>query len=186
MAATPNFTIDCSSFSKPSGWTAPNSCSLYGDFSKIIDRPLPDWYADMKLGIFVHWGVYSVPSFGSEWFWHGVECQKGGSQAKFRDRVYGKDFPYPKFAPMFKAELYNASAWAETFKASGAQYVLPVAKHHDGFSLWNDSTSPGWNAVDAGPRRDVLAELYEATQAAGLDWGIYFSQGEWFNSQARA
>jgi len=176
-----NYTIDCSSFNRPQGWKAPSTCALEGDWSKIIDRKLPEWYADMKLGIFIHWGVYSVPSYGSEWFWHSVECQNG-NVAKFKDRVYGKDWPYPQFASLFNAELYDAKAWAKTIKSSGAQYVLPVAKHHDGFCMWNTSTSPGWNAVDVGPKRDVLAELYEATQAEGIDWGIYFSQGEWFDA----
>ena len=141
----------------------------------------------MKLGVFIHWGVYSVPSFGNEWYWHNVECSHmvEGSETprEFQDRVFGKGWQYPSFGPMFKAELFDATAWAKTIKSSGAQYVLPVAKHHDGFAMWNaTTTSPGWNAVELGPKRDVLRELYEATQAAGLDWGIYFSQGEWFDA----
>ena len=210
-----NYTIDCSSFNRPAGWTAPSTCALEGDWSKIIGRQLPEWYADMKLGIFIHWGVYSVPSYGSEWYWHTVECASTAKQPfassresprAFQDRVYGKDWKYPSFANMFKAELFDAAAWAKTFKGAGAQYVLPVAKHHDGFCMWNATTvSPGWNAVELGPKRDVYAapspdalalrslivcmwqrgrlkELYDATQAVGLDWGIYFSQGEWFDA----
>ena len=67
----------------------------------------------MKLGIFIHWGVYSVPSFGSEWYWHGVKCSPDGPQANFQNRVYGKNFEYPEFAPQFKAELFDAAAWAK-------------------------------------------------------------------------
>ena len=68
-------------------------------------------------------------------------------------------------------------------KGAGAQYVLPVAKHHDGFCLWDAAdTSPNWNAVEVGPRRDVLTELYNASQAGGLNFGIYYSQGEWFDA----
>ena len=180
-----DYTIDCASFSRPAGWKAPSTCALEGNWSDIINRPLPAWYADMKFGIFIHWGVFSVPSFGSEWYWHNTECgaNHGGAVRAFQDRVYGKNISYPDFfGPRFRAELFNATEWASIIKDSGATYVLPVAKHHDGFVMWNTSTSPGWNAVDVGPKRDVLGELYEATQSAGIDWGIYYSQGEWFDS----
>ena len=179
------YVIECDSFSNPIP-TLNNSCSLYGDqqaWGRILNRPLPSWYADMKFGIFVHWGVYSVPSYGSEWFWHNYNC--GDQQVKaFADRVYphvGAD--YPQYAAMFRAELYNATEWVLAFKAAGAQYVLPVAKHHDGFAMWDASdTSPFWNAAQVGPKRDVLTELYDAALANGLDFGIYYSQGEWFDA----
>ena len=175
-------TIDCASSSPPAGWAIKNSCDLEGDFSAINSRPLPDWYADMKLGIFIHWGVYSVPGYGSEWYWHNVECGSKSVKA-FQDANFGPDWQYPSFANLFRAELFNASAWLATFKGAGAQYVLPVAKHHDGFCMWNATdTSPGWNAVQAGPRRDVMQELYDATLAADLGFGLYFSQFEWFDA----
>jgi alpha-L-fucosidase len=177
-------TIDCASSSPTKGWTTKNSCDLEGDFSAINGRALPDWYADMKLGIFIHWGVYSVPSFGSEWFWHNAECAGAGpaSVKAFQDKNFGPDWKYPDYANLFRAELFNATAWLETFKGAGAQYILPVAKHHDGFCMWNATgSSPGWNAVEVGPRRDVMQELYDATGAAGLGFGLYFSQFEWFD-----
>ena len=84
-------------------------------------------------------------------------------QREFQDRVYGKNWTYPDFAELFQASLFNASQWVDVFEQSGAQYVLPVAKHHDGFCMWNCSaTAPGWNVVDTGPKRDVLSELYDA------------------------
>jgi hypothetical protein len=141
--ASYNYEIDCTSFTKPKGWTTNSTCALEGDWSAIIHRPLPDWYADMKFGIFIHWGIYSVPSYGTEWFWHNVEC--GNEKVKtFKDNNFGVNFSYPEFAPMFRAELFDADQWATTIKSSGAQYVLPVAKHHDGFCMWNASdTAPG-------------------------------------------
>ena len=159
-----NSTIDCSSFSNEIK-SLKDSCDMYGSataWSRIIHRPLPDWYADMKFGVFIHWGPYSVPSYGTEWFWHNYACNGDapGSVKAFAD----KNFPsvkqdYPKYADMFHAELYNASAWVEAIKAAGAQYrdVLPVAKHHDGFCMWDArETSPLWDAVEVG---DVLACL---------------------------
>ena len=68
-----NYTIDCSTFSKPPQASTENSCDGEGDWSAIINRPLPEYYADMKLGIFIHWGLYSVPSYGTEWNWHNAE-----------------------------------------------------------------------------------------------------------------
>lgn len=184
VSAAYDHTIDCDSFSKPKGWTIENSCDLEGDFGDIVRRPLPQWYADMKFGIFIHWGIYSVPAYGSEWYWHNVEC--GNQEVKdFQDRVYGPGWKYEQFLPMFKAELYNASEWVRIFQDAGAQYVLPVGKHHDGFCMWNASTtSPGWNAAEAGPKRDVLNDLYEAVlETDNISFGIYFSQGEWFDSK---
>jgi len=159
---------------------------LYGDQSKwdaIVHRPLPDWYADMKFGIFIHCppppnpppcprrrlirrvtgGSYSVPSYGSEWFWHNYQCTGDGpgSVKAFADKNFpqvGSD--YPQYADMFHAELFEAADWVTAIKGSGAQYVLPVAKHHDGFCMWDArETAPMWNAAQVGPQRDVLTEL---------------------------
>ncbi len=104
----------------------------------------------------------------------------GNSQKKFQDANYGPNWTYPDYAPLFTASLFDASDWVEIFESAGAQYVLPVAKHHDGFCMWNcTATAPGWNAVDTGPKRDVLTELYDAVVASPtLDFGIYFSQVE--------
>eukprot|EP01079_Euglenida_sp_SAG-EU17-18_P001000 gene1000-2610_t len=181
ITATTPFTVDCNSFSRPSGYTINNTCTPEGDWSAVWNRQLPDFYQDMKFGIFVHWGVFSVPAYGNEWYWHNAAC--GDEKVKaFQDKNFGPGWQYPDFAPMFKAELFDADDWVDTFLSAGAQYVLPVAKHHDGFALWNASdTSPGWNAVEVGPKRDVLTELYDSCQKKGLSFGIYYSQGEWFD-----
>ena len=176
-----NHTIDCTSFNH-AGATGGNTCDAEGDFSKITARPLPDWYADMKFGMFIHWGVYSVPAYGNEWFWHNSKCGNK-AVAAFEQRNYPANWTYLDFAPLFRAELYDADAWVSLFKAAGAQYILPVGKHHDGFCMWNASdTSPGWNAAEIGPKRDVLQELYDATLRHNLSFGIYYSQGEWFDA----
>ena len=82
---------------------------------------------------------------------------------------------------MFKAELFNATAWAELFRRAGARYTVPTSKHHEGFTLWPSAQSWNWNAVDIGPHRDLLKEIMEATRAAGLHAGMYFSLLEWFH-----
>eukprot|EP00039_Didymoeca_costata_P017569 m.326161 g.326161 ORF g.326161 m.326161 type:complete len:483 (+) comp16556_c0_seq12:2-1450(+) len=181
--AGPNYpnTIDCNSSHPPKGYVG-NTCDGEGDWSSILSRPLPEWYADMKFGMFIHWGVYSVPSYGNEWFWHNYECSDNKDLINFVHKNYGTNLSYPSIANDFHAELFNASSWVELFKSAGAQYILPVGKHHDGFCMWGSEQAPGWNAVDVGPKRDVLTELYNATMAAGLDFGIYYSQFEWFDA----
>lgn len=119
---------------------------MYGDtakWDKIVHRPLPDWYNDMKFGVFIHWGPYSVPSYGTEWFWHNYQCtgpgdpgHKGKPDTASVKAFADKNFPgiksdYPQYADMFHAELYDATDWVAAIKQAGAQYVLPVAKHHD-------------------------------------------------------
>jgi alpha-L-fucosidase len=171
-----------------------------GDWASIDSRPTPQWYNDAKFGVFIHWGVYSVPAFApvnvkgetpyAEWYWHSLEeGRKGGNGSKtleFHNRVYGADFQYPSFAPMFRAELYNPDHWADVFAQAGAKYVALTSKHHEGFTLWknaeaNRAWGRPWNAVDTGPKRDVLLDLMEAGRAKSLKMGIYYSLYEWYN-----
>ncbi len=100
---------------------ATNAQKYTPTWESIDSRPLPQWYDDGKFGIFIVWGVYSVPSFGSEWFWYNW---KGAHQAKYVDfmtKNYSPHFEYTDFAPEFHAEFYNPSEWADLFKASGAK-----------------------------------------------------------------
>ncbi|HZH36955.1 MAG TPA: alpha-L-fucosidase [Flavisolibacter sp.] len=161
-------------------------------WESIDSRPVPQWFQDAKFGIFIHWGVYSVPSYihinreGSvydcyaEWY-QVLAMSKKGPSRDFHDRVYGKDFPYRSFAPMFKAELWQPDKWAELFKDAGAKYVILTSKHHDGFALWPSSSpySKGWNAVETGPKRDLVGDLTKAVRDKGLKMGLYFSLIEW-------
>jgi len=96
---------------------------------------VPDWYRDAKFGIFIHWGVYSVPAYGNEWY--PREMYKEGTDIyKHHIATYGTQdkFGYKDFIPMFKAEKFDPDQWAELFKKAGAKYVVPVAEHHDGFA----------------------------------------------------
>ncbi len=152
----------------------------------------PQWFRDAKFGIFIHWGVYSVPSFCdtstySEWYRHWVDTNAhDGLERRFHAENYGADFPYEDFAPMFRAELYDPAEWASVFRRAGARYVVLTSKHHDGYALWPSaeaSASRGhpWNAAEVGPKRDVLGELTEAVRAEGLKMGLYYSFMEWHN-----
>ena len=151
-------------------------------WESINQRGYPEWFSDAKLGIFIHWGVYSVPAFASkegyaEWYYRGL--MTNDDRKAFQERIYGKDFQYEDFAPMWKAELWNPDEWAELFKKSGARYVLLVSKHHDGYCLWPSQYAPGWNSVETGPHRDICGELSEAVRNKGLKMGFYYSLPEW-------
>ena len=142
---------------------------------------VPHWYEDIKFGIFIHWGVYSVPAFWSEWYPRGMYIQ-GTEEYKHHIKTYGehKNFGYKDFIPMFKAEKFNPCEWAEIFKKSGAQYVIPVGEHHDGFQMY-DSDISEWNAAKKGPMRNVLGELYNEFDKKGLVRGVSSHRVEhWF------
>ncbi len=152
-------------------------------------RAWPQWFTDAKLGIFIHWGVYSVPAYSgpedyAEWFLRGL--QTGDSlRIRFMRDNYGRDFVYEDFAPLFKAELFEPGEWAELFRSSGARYVVLVSKHHDGYALWPSAYSKGWNSVDVGPGRDLVGDLTHAVRETGLRMGLYYSLGEWTNALHR-
>uniref|UniRef100_A0AAG5DAL2 Putative alpha-L-fucosidase n=1 Tax=Anopheles atroparvus TaxID=41427 RepID=A0AAG5DAL2_ANOAO len=151
-------------------------------WESLDSRPLPRWYDDAKVGIFIHWGVYAVPSFGSEWFWINWQGSKTEEYVRFMRDNYKPGFTYQDFATDFTAELFNATEWAELFERSGARYVVLTSKHHEGYTLWPSSHAFGWNAVDVGPHRDILGELAGAIRANGkLTFGVYYSLFEWFN-----
>ncbi|XP_061698938.1 plasma alpha-L-fucosidase isoform X2 [Syngnathoides biaculeatus] len=152
------------------------------NWESIDSRPLPDWYDQAKFGIFIHWGVFSVPSFGSEWFWWYWRGQKLQPYVDFMRRNYPPDFKYQDFAPRFTAEFFDAKEWTDIFAASGAKYIVLTTKHHEGFTLWGSETSWNWNAVDVGPKRDLVAEVASALRARGdLRLGLYHSLFEWFH-----
>ncbi|XP_033100644.1 alpha-L-fucosidase-like [Anneissia japonica] len=151
-------------------------------WDSIDSRPLPSWYDEAKLGIFVHWGVFSVPSYGSEWFWWNWQGTKRQEYIDFMKNNYPPDFTYPDFGPMFKAELFNPEEWAEIFQASGAKYVVLTSKHHEGFTNWPSKYSWNWNAMDIGPHRDLVGELAKSIrQNTSIVFGLYHSLFEWFN-----
>ena len=160
------------------------------DWASLETHPTPEWFEDAKFGIFIHWGVYSVPSFCdtstySEWYQHWLNTNShGGKVTKFHADNYGEDFKYREFAPMFRAEMWDPAEWASIFKRSGAEYIVLTSKHHDGFCLWpsdvaSDSRGYPWDSMRTGPRRDLVGELFEACRDEGVRPGLYYSFMEW-------
>ncbi|XP_055630195.1 putative alpha-L-fucosidase isoform X2 [Toxorhynchites rutilus septentrionalis] len=148
----------------------------------LDSRPLPKWYDDAKIGIFIHWGVYSVPSYGSEWFWINWKGYKYDEYVNFMENNYKPGFTYQDFAGDFTAELFNATEWAELFAKSGARYVVLTSKHHEGYTLWPSKYTYSWNSADIGPHRDIIGELSTAIRKnTKLTFGLYYSLFEWFN-----
>ena len=138
-----------------------NSGKFKDTWESLQRYRVPAWYEDAKFGIFIHWGVYSVPAFGSEWYPRNMYIQ-GSPEFEHHRKTYGehKEFGYKDFIPMFTADKFDAREWAELFKAAGAQYVMPVAEHHDGFQMY-DSELSEWNAAKKGPKKNILGELFE-------------------------
>lgn len=160
-------------------------------WESIDARPIPSWFDKAKFGIFVHWGIYSVPAYApkrntvestglayAEWYgWQ--QHQKFAPYYDFHKSVYGKDFQYEDFATQWKAEMFDAKKWAALFKKAGAKYVTLVSKHHDAFCLWPSYYSWNWNSVELGPHRNIVKEVLQACDEAGLERGLYYSLLEW-------
>lgn len=147
--------------------TQPRQEKLKSDYAANWDslaayKEAPDWFHDAKFGIYFHWGVYTVPAFGSEWYPRMMYLEGDGNN-RFHKEHFGTpaEFGYHKFIPMFTAEQFNADEWVELFRKAGARFAGPVAEHHDGFSMWASKVNP-WNAKDMGPHRDIVGELKEA------------------------
>ena len=142
---------------------------------------VPSWYRDAKFGIFIHWGVYSVPAFANEWYSRNMYVQ-GSREYEHHIQTYGphKEFGYKDFIPMFKAEKYQPDKWAELFADAGARYVIPVAEHHDGFQMYKSDLSE-WNAAEKGPCRNTTAELKAALEKKDIRMGVSSHRVEhWF------
>ena len=159
------------------------------NWESIDKRPLPGWFNEAKFGIFVVWGPYSVPAWVdrgyAEWYPYSMR-QEGSPTWEFHRRVYGPDFKYEDFAPMFKAELWDPEFWCDLFVESGAKYVVTTANYCDGFAMYPTQydvfeNTDVWNSMDIGPKRDILGELNRAGEERGLKMGIYYSMLEWFH-----
>ena len=144
---------------------------------------VPGWYAGAKFGIFSHFGIFSVPAFGNEWYEKFMyaggddttlkEMNNHGSFVPWHTAHFGppEKFGYKDFIPMFKAEKFDAEAWAELYKNSGARYVVPGAQHHENFAMWDSQVTP-FNSVKMGPKRDVIGELARAGRKRGMKFGV--------------
>lgn len=166
-------------------------------FQSVKTHPLPGWYHDAKLGIFIHWGLYSIPAFApstqnfaekllkgkaefsaspyAEWYQNSLRL-KGSATAQYHVKTYGADFHYEQFAPLFNEQIqkWDPSTWADLFANAGARYVVLVSKHHDGFLMWNsrhaNPSIPNWQVV-----RDIAGELTQAVKTRGMKMGFYYS-----------
>ncbi|NMH86811.1 alpha-L-fucosidase [Flavivirga algicola] len=148
---------------------------------------IPDWFRDAKFGIFIHWGPYAVPAKGDEkypkYMYYKDHIKKDGFNTyEYHQKTYGnhKEFGYKDFIPMFKAKKFKAEKWARLFKKSGARYVVPVAEHHDAFAMYN-SNYTRWNAVNMGPKKDILGALAEAVRKQGIKFGTSSHLANWRN-----
>jgi alpha-L-fucosidase len=148
------------------------------DWDSLAGYRVPDWFRDAKFGIFMHWGVYSVPAFGNEWYSRNMYVE-GSAAFKHHIATYGPQskFGYKDFIPMFRAEHFDANAWLDLFAQAGARYVVPVAEHCDGFAMY-DSSLTDWDAAKMGPKRDVVGELEAATRSHGLHFGVSSHRAE--------
>ncbi|GAA5210416.1 alpha-L-fucosidase [Microbacterium kyungheense] len=168
-----------------------------------FERPVPDWFRDAKLGIFVHWGAYSVPAWAepigalgtiddTRWYrhnpyaeWYANTIRIEGSPAAEHHRTTYRGRPYDDFLDDWKAEAFDADALVALFAEAGARYVVPTTKHHDGIALWDAPHTGGRNTVARGARRDLVGEFAAATRAAGLRFGAYYSGGlDWHAAPA--
>lgn len=151
------------------------------DWHSLSAYNVPEWYRSAKFGIFIHWGVFSVPAFSNEWYSRNM-YEKDRPEYIHHMKTYGSpaQFGYKDFIPMFKAERFDPKEWAELFKDSGAKYVVPVAEHHDGFQMYKSDISH-WNSYEKGPCRDVLGELKTACSSLGIEVGASSHRAEhWF------
>ncbi|SPE28764.1 Alpha-L-fucosidase [Candidatus Sulfopaludibacter sp. SbA3] len=166
-------------------------------------RATPGWFTDAKFGIFIHWGTYSVPAYApvipgklayAEWYWNAMtNGRKPGAKDPvqtgtwaYHQLRFGADFPYENFAAQFRAELFDPDQWADIFQRSGAKYVVLTSKHHEGFALWPSKEASAtwgrpWNAVETGPKRDLLGDLTAAVRRHNVRMGFYYSLYEWYN-----
>ncbi|MFD2585579.1 alpha-L-fucosidase [Croceitalea marina] len=128
----------------------------------------PEWLKDAKFGIYFHWGVYSVPAYGNEWYARHMYVP-GRKEFDYHKANYGdqSEFGYHHFIPKFTAENFNAEEWARIFKNAGARFAGPVAQHHDGFAMWDSEVNP-WNSVDMGPKKDITGALSKALKKNDL------------------
>ena len=132
----------------------------------------PNWFRNAKFGIFIHWGVYSVPAFGNEWYSRNMYIP-GNPAYIHQITTYGplKNFGYKNFIPMFRGQHFDPNAWVNLFVHAGARYVVIVGEHCDGFAMYASAMTP-YNAKQMGPHRDVVGELEAAVHAHGLRFGI--------------
>ncbi|MFN8258970.1 MAG: alpha-L-fucosidase [Bacteroidales bacterium] len=156
-------------------------------WESLDSHKMPQWYLDAKLGLSMHWGVYSVPAWAprvegisyAEWYGYRMH-EKGNPTVDYHKENYGESFTYDDFIPKWKAESYNPDEWAAFAKKMGAKYIFITSKHHDGFCLWPTKYTDR-NAMKMGPKKDILGQFFAAARKQGLKAGLYYSLYEWYN-----
>ncbi len=160
------------------------------NWESLEQRQTPQWWSDAKFGIFIHWGLYSVPAYAptdevesvyekyAEHYYNRL-LQGNSLFTNFHEKQYGKNFKYADFASMFKAQFFNPDEWSTLFEKAGAKYVVLTSKHHDGFCLWPSTQSPQWNSVVMGPGIDIIDSLSKSVRNKRLKFGLYYSLLEW-------
>jgi len=162
------------------------------NWESIDSRPIPQWFTDAKFGVFICWGLYSVPAWTpkgkyAEWYQYWLQEKSfDGKVYDFHVRTYGKDFKFKDFAPMFKAELWNPDEWADLFEKAGAKYIVLTTKHHSGYTLWPSQEAErtygeNYNPMKVGPKRDIVGELTAAVRKKNIKVGLYYSLYEWYH-----
>jgi alpha-L-fucosidase len=162
---------------------------LYGpyipDLASIRQHECPEWFRDAKFGMFIDWGLYSVAGWDEkrengamypDWY---MKKMLDGKVKDYHEKTWGKNFMPDDFIPLFTAENYNPEWVADLAKEAGMKYIIPFCKHHDGFCLWPSSYTER-DAMDMGPKRDLIRPLVDACYKNGLKFGFYFSLDEWF------
>lgn len=155
------------------------------NWTSLDTRPVPQWFQDAKFGIFIHWGLYSVPGYAkkgdyAEWYGWNMN-DKESPTWKFHEKNYGDKFQYADFVKDFKAELFDAEEWVSLFQRAGAKYINLVSKHHDGYCMYPSEYAWNWNSYDLLPHRDFCAELKAACDKTDVRFGVYHSVYEWFH-----
>lgn len=143
-------------------------------------KAVPGWFADAKLGVYFHWGIYSIPASGGEWYarWMYVPDRVGWGSEIYKNhrKEYGANFQYHDFIPQWRANKFSAKEWVDMFEGMGAKFIGSVAEHHDGFSLW-DSKVNEWNSVDMSPHLNMVKAISEETKKRGLKFMATFHHG---------
>ena len=159
------------------------------NWESLNSRPCPQWWKDAKFGIFIHWGLFSVPAFApaDSKDVHDCYAEHYGNPERWATikefpEYHAKHHPnksYSDFAAEFTAENFRPEEWADLIKRSGARYVVLTSKHHEGFALWPSRYTPYFNSMELGAKRDLCGDLTKAVKAAGLHMGFYYSLLEW-------
>lgn len=162
------------------------------NWESLDARATPQWFSDAKFGVFICWGLYSVPAWTppgryAEWYQYWLQEKSFNGQVHdFHVKTYGEDFAFKDFAPMFQAELWDPNAWADLLAEAGAKYIVFTTKHHSGYTMWpskeaEQTYGKNYNPVKVGPKRDIVGELSAAVRRKQIKVGLYYSLYEWYH-----